>query len=100
MWHGMDTRVIIASKIYEYIGSGTNVLVVPGDEGSIDQIVREAKCGSIFNDREKTFEFLCEQYEKFNQNKIDVSGVNKSSEKFTRKSQAKELAQLIHNISN
>ena len=34
-WKGFDG--IIASKIYEYIGSGTNVLVVPGDEGSIDQ---------------------------------------------------------------
>ena len=95
-WKGFDG--IIASKIYEYIGSGTNILVVPGDQGSIDEIVTEAKCGSIFNESEPTFKFLCQQYEKYNQNKIDISYVNKSSEKFTRENQAKVLARLIDRI--
>ena len=39
-WQGY--KGIIASKIYEYVGSGTSVLVVPGDEGSIDQVIEEA----------------------------------------------------------
>jgi hypothetical protein len=95
-WKGFDG--IIASKIYEYIGSGTNVLVVPGDEGSIDKIVNEAKCGSIFNDSESTFDFLCDEYKKFKQNRIEASSLNKSSEKFTRENQAKELAKLINSI--
>ena len=47
-WKGYEG--IIASKIYEYVGSGTNILLVPGDEGSINQIVKETKYGSIFND--------------------------------------------------
>lgn len=95
-WKGYDG--IIASKIYEYIGSGTNVLVVPGDEGSINQIVKAAKCGSIFNDSEATFEFLCDKYEKFKQNRIEVSSVNKASEQFNRENQAKELAKQINNL--
>ena len=95
-WKGFDG--IIASKIYEYIGSGTNILVVPGDEGSIDQIVKKAKCGSIFNDSEATFEFLCDKYQKFKQNKIEVSIVNKLSEKFSRENQAKDLTELINII--
>ena len=95
-WRGYDG--IIASKIYEYIGSGTNVLVVPGDEGSIDQIVKESKCGSIFNNSEQTFDFLCDKYEKFKQNKIETSTVNKASEQFTRENQTKELSKRINNI--
>ena len=95
-WKGFDG--IIASKIYEYIGSGTNILVVPGDEGSIDQIIKEAKCGSIFNDSETTFNFLCDEYKKILENKIDVSTVNKHSQQFTRENQTKELAKLINNI--
>ena len=95
-WKGYDG--IIASKIYEYIGSGTNVLVVPGDQGSIDQIVNEAKCGSIFNDSEQTFDFLCEQYEKFKHDRINEYSINKASEQFTRENQTKELAKLINNI--
>ena len=95
-WKGYDG--IIASKIYEYIGSGTNVLVVPGDQGSIDQIVKEAKCGSIFNDSEPTFDFLCDQYEKFKNGRISESPINKASQQFTRENQAKELAKLINNI--
>jgi glycosyltransferase involved in cell wall biosynthesis len=95
-WKGYDG--IIASKIYEYIGSGTNVLVVPGDKGSIDQIVNEAKCGSIFNDSEQTFDFLCDQYEKFKHDRIRESSTNKASEQFTRENQTKELAKLINNI--
>ena len=38
-WKGFDG--IIASKIYEYIGSATKVLVVPGDDGSIDKIIKK-----------------------------------------------------------
>ena len=92
-WKGYEG--IIASKIYEYIGSGTKILVVPGDNGSIDQIVNEAKCGFILNDSESTFDFLCEEYEKFKKNKIEISTVNKASERFTRENQAKKLANLI-----
>ena len=95
-WKGYDG--IIASKIYEYIGSGTNVLVVPGDKGSIDQIVKEAKCGSIFYESEPTFDFLCDEYEKFKQKRIEKPSVNKSSAKFTRENQAKELVKLINKI--
>ena len=95
-WKGFDG--IIASKIYEYIGSGTSVLVVPGDDGSIDKIIKEANCGFIFNDIETTFHFLCHQYEKFKQNKIDVSPVNISSNQFTRENQAKKLGLIINKL--
>ena len=95
-WKGHDG--IIASKIYEYIGSGTKILVVPGDSGSINQIVNQSNCGFILNDSESTFDFLCGEYEKFKKNKIEMSTINKASEQFTRENQVKELAKLINSI--
>lgn len=97
-WKGYDG--IIASKIYEYIGSGTKVLVVPGDKGSIDKIVTEANCGFIFNNVETTFNFLCDQYEKFKLNEIDESSLSISSDQFTRENQAKMLGKILDKLIN
>ena len=96
-WKGFDG--IIASKIYEYLGSGTEVLVVPGDGGSIDQIINESKCGSVFNDSDSTFTFLCDKYESLKKNKLIVSSKNKFTQQFSRENQAKKLAILINKVS-
>ena len=97
-WKGYDG--IIASKIYEYIGSGTKVLVVPGDKGSIDKIITEANCGFIFNNVETTFNFLCDQYEKFKLNEIDESSLSISCDQFTRENQAKMLGKILDKLIN
>ena len=97
-WKGFDG--IIASKIYEYIGSGTKVLVVPGDKGSIDKIVTEANCSFIFNNVETTFDFLCNQYEKFKLNEIDESSLSIYSDQFTRENQAKILGKILDKLIN
>ena len=89
---------IIASKIYEYIGSGTKAIIVPGDNGSIDDIVKQSNSGVVFYDLQTTFDFLCEEYDKFKQNKIDIPSLSRSSQQFTRENQALELAKLINNV--
>jgi glycosyltransferase involved in cell wall biosynthesis len=89
---------IIASKIYEYIGSGTKTIIVPGDNGSIDEIVKQSNSGVVFHDLQTTFDFLCEEYDKFKHNKIDAPSLNRSSQQFTRENQALELAKLINNV--
>ena len=55
-WKGHDG--IIASKIYEYIGSGSKIIIVPGDNGSIDNIVEKSNSGLVFNEIETTFHIL------------------------------------------
>ena len=90
-WKGYEG--IIASKIYEYIGSGSKIIIVPGDNNSIDFIVNTSKSGLIFNDIESTFDFLCKEYEHFI-NKLTNSR-NENSLQFSRENQTKKLGKIL-----
>ena len=95
-WKGHDG--IIASKIYEYIGSGSKIVIAPGDNGSIDEIVKKSNSGFVFNDIQTTFDFLCKEYENFVNGKIEFNKKNNESFQFTRKNQTLMLAKLINRI--
>ena len=95
-WKGHDG--IIASKIYEYIGSGSKIIIVPGDNGSIDEIVEKSNSGVVFSDIETSFAFLCKEYENFVNGKIESNKDNNDSFQFTRKNQTLMLAKLINSI--
>jgi len=96
-WPGYEG--IVASKIYEYIGANRKILVVPGDNSTIDKIVKESKAGVILNNMQDTFEFLCNEYEKFIVNPDNfVLNSKNSSDKFTRKHQTSELGSLLKTI--
>lgn len=62
-WSGQ--KGIIASKIYEYIGSGTPIIVAPGDQSDIDKIVQRSEQGSICNTQEECAAVLEQYYERF-----------------------------------
>jgi hypothetical protein len=90
---------IIASKIYEYIGSGTRILVVPGDQGVIDAIITESNCGVVANTYEETYDFLCKEFDAFLEGNHKEN--NTSSEnilQFSRERQTKALGQVLNNI--
>ena len=93
-----DHAGIIASKIYEYIGSGSKIIVAPGDGGSIDEIVRTSKSGLIFEDVNSIFNFLCNEYELFlnggelNQTDIDLRM------QFSRENQVMKLGSILNKI--
>ena len=92
-WKGHEG--IIASKIYEYIGSGSKIIIVPGDNNSIDFIVNTSKSGLIFNDIESTFDFLCKEYEHFINNINATVNVNENSLQFSRENQTKKLGKIL-----
>tara|TARA_B100001287_G_scaffold238699_1_gene212264 strand:- start:229 stop:1515 length:1287 start_codon:yes stop_codon:yes gene_type:complete len=89
---------IIASKIYEYIGSGSKIIIVPGDNNSIDKIVNTSKSGVIFNDIESTFDFLCEEYNSFKGGIAKNYNINNNSFLFSRENQTKKLSQILDEI--
>ena len=89
---------IIASKMYEYIGSGSKIIVAPGDGGSIDEIVKTSRSGFIFDDVNSVYAFLCNEYDKFLQNE-DVSQMdNKLRMQFSRESQAIKLGLILNKV--
>lgn len=96
-WKGF--KGIIASKIYEYIASGTYILVTPSDEGSIEQIVSSSGCGEVTNTVEETYSFLMKMWEKYQKdevvkNNLDSPQVNQ----FSRRLQVKQLAGFFDEI--
>ena len=96
-WKGF--RGIVASKIYEYIASGTPILVVPGDDGEIDNIIKDSGCGVVLNSVEEVYEYLYDQY-----NKMQEGTVVKNDPgaphlfKYSREFQAQKLAELLNTI--
>ncbi len=90
---------IIASKIYEYIASGTFILVTPTDNGAIEEIVQKSKCGVCTRTVDETFIFLKQEYESYLQGKFrtnDVTGQN--TLQFSRQKQVGRLAELLDKI--
>ena len=90
---------IIASKIYEYIASGTFVLVAPTDGGAIEEIVRQSKSGICTKTIEETVTFLKAEYESYRWGKFRINDVtNENVLQFSRQKQAGRLAELLDKI--
>lgn len=94
-WKGYEG--IIASKIYEYIGSGTPIMVCPGDNSDIDQIINESGTGTICNNSEEVLEHLLKIYK---ERGAVLEASETTVEQFTRKTQAKELQKVIQPLLN
>lgn len=95
-----EHKGIIASKIYEYMGSGTKVLIAPGDNGAIDSLVTETKIGAICHTSESVEQFLNDRYDAFlNTTKtVPLQESVGDIEKYTRQSQARELELEIRKL--
>ncbi len=96
-WKGF--KGIIASKIYEYIASGSYILVTPSDEGSIEQIVNSSGCGTTTNSVDETYHFLRQVWEEYQkgtkrQNDLNSQKVNQ----FSRQLQVSQLAGFLNKI--
>lgn len=93
-WKGF--KGIIASKIYEYIGSGTPILICPGDDGDIDKIVRSSESGTICDTSEQVVEFLERVYaaRSGSEKVIPASSI----EQYTRQTQARILEKEIRHL--
>lgn len=97
-WQGYSG--IIASKIYEYIGSGTFILVTPSDNGSIENILTQSGCGLSSDTIEETLDILQKKYVAFLQNISDKNDPEKESvQQFSREYQTKRLAEIIDYIN-
>lgn len=90
---------IIASKIYEYIASGTFILVTPTDAGAIEEIIEKSKCGVCTKTADETFAFLKQDYENYLKGSFRTNDVtNENALQFSRQKQAGRLAELLDKI--
>lgn len=97
-WAGQ--KGIIASKIYEYIGSGTQILIAPGDNSDIDSIILKSGNGSICNSPEEVASVLDKKHQEFMNNEGEpINKIeNQNIFEFTREAQVKKLNQELTKI--
>lgn len=94
-----EHKGIIASKIYEYIASGTFILVTPTDKGAIEDIVRTSECGVCTSGVEDTFTFLQAHYESYKKREVKVNNTKSEAVmQFSRQKQTGKLAELLNKI--
>jgi glycosyltransferase involved in cell wall biosynthesis len=96
-WKGYSG--VIASKIYEYISSGTHTLVVPSDNGEVEKIINISECGTCTNTVEETLAFLGKTYQLYKQGiKLKANLTGEKAMFFSREHQAKRMAELLDSI--
>ena len=89
-WQGY--KGIIASKIYEYIASGSKILVTPSDEGAIEEIVNSSGCGEVMTKESKIIDFLNREYANFKEGKITQNDISQPQiQQFSREKQVESL---------
>jgi len=93
-WEGFSG--VIGSKVYEYLASGTKLLVAPGDNSCIDEIMEHSKAGAYHSTVDGVYCFLKNQYIEFENNNTQVNIMSDEIMTYSRENQAKLLAELIY----
>ena len=92
-WQGY--KGIIASKIYEYIASGTKIIVAPSDEGAIEDIINSSGCGTILSTEQALLDFLTIEYTKYKKGIVEENDI--SEDRIQAFSREKQVESLVKN---
>lgn len=92
-WEGFTG--VIGSKVYEYLASGTKLLVAPGDNSCIDEIMEHSKAGAYHSSVDEVYQFLLDQYTKFESGNAEVNEMSEAIMTYSRENQARLLAELL-----
>lgn len=94
-----EHKGIIASKIYEYLASGTYIIIAPTDEGSVQEIIENSGCGVCTKGADDTFAFLKSEYDNYIAGRYIVNDTSSDRVmQYSRKNQVKKLAELLNKI--
>jgi glycosyltransferase involved in cell wall biosynthesis len=94
-----EHKGIIGSKIYEYLDSGTYIIITPTDEGSVQEIVENSGCGVCTHGVEDTFAFLKSEYDNYIAGRYRVNDTTSDKVmQYSRKNQVKKMAEMLHKI--
>lgn len=96
-WKGYSG--IIPSKIYEYIASGTYILVAPSDNDVVEDIVNKSGCGVATNGVDETFQVINDVYKKYLEGIKIINNVNTERVmQFSRKFQTEKLSNILNKL--
>ncbi len=84
-------------KLYDYLILGQPVILAPTNGGELEEVIMNAKAGFVSSSQQDIFEYILKTYEEHQLNKkITYNPYHEYILSFSRKSQLKKLANLIH----
>jgi hypothetical protein len=96
-WQGF--KGITPSKIYEYIASGSYILVAPSDNDVVENIVNRSGCGVCLSNTDDIVKLLNDLYAKYLKGEKVTNDINNERVKqFSRKLQVQKLANILDSI--
>jgi len=93
-WTGV--RGMVSTKAFDYIASGNFVLIAPGDNDILDELIKECECGvSVFSVQDFVSE-LNSLFDDWKSNKLtNIQGNKEKIEYYSREKQAEVMARHI-----
>jgi glycosyltransferase involved in cell wall biosynthesis len=93
-----NAKLILTGKIFEYLASKTPVICIGPVDGDASNIIRNKKCGEVFdfNEIRSLKSHLEEAYKKFKKNKL-ISDCQNTDE-FERKNLTEKMAEVLGHI--
>lgn len=96
-WKGY--RGIYSGKIFEYLGARKNILIAPGDEDVIDELLKITKSGKSVHSVDEMCNQLELWYKEWKETKqLEYYGIENEILNFTRENQFKKLTDYINCI--
>ena len=96
-WKGF--RGMIGVKPLDYIASGNNVLIAPGDDDIMDELITKTQTGKIANTVEEFVSIMNEWYYEWEKNgHLKYHGIKPEIEFYSRKTQARIFAETLLNL--
>ena len=90
---------IYSGKIFDYLGARRNILIAPGDDDVIDNIVLKTGAGKISNSADELCDALMQWYDEWEKaGELIYFGKDELINKYTREGQAKILAAKIKSV--
>ena len=93
---------IFSGKIFDYLGAKRNILIAPGDDDVIDELLHQTNSGKTANSPDEFFNILFNWYTEWKQQgKLSYTGMEEQISMYTREKQAALFAKYInHTIDN
>lgn len=99
-WTDNQTKGVYTGKLFEYLGAGKPILAVGPKGGVVDELLRETGAGVLVYNHNETKSVLKEWIALFRQRGfIPYYGRGEIISKYSRRSQAKILAELFDNLT-
>jgi hypothetical protein len=96
-WKGV--KGIVSTKAFDYVASGNYVLIAPGDDDALDNLILECECGISVNSVE---EFVGKMEELYNywllNGELKKVGNREKIEFYSRENQACIMANYINEL--